>query len=150
MAQTHLSWPNQQDPGVPLLSEKAQYHWLDSGDGPFPALWDDGWDPNTIFVGLSIVGSWTYHGVCPYPAPMTQQFHVRVNERQEQTISVETGDYLSAVAAVPALLGAVDYPLEIEIWVPDLLPDYGPYKYRIGQAGSAVDSLIAAGHRNVS
>jgi hypothetical protein len=58
-------------------------------------------------------------------------FHVRVDDGPEQTITVATSVYMVAALAVPALLADVDTPCIVEIWVPDLLPDYGPYLYRI-------------------
>jgi hypothetical protein len=59
-------------------------------------------------------------------------FHIRVNGAPEQTITVKTGIYRDAVAAIPALLGLRE-PLDVEIWVPHLVPEYGPYHYRIEQ-----------------
>ena len=72
----------------------------------------------------------------------TTKFYVRVNGRKQREIEVATGVYISAAAAVPALLGSNDYPLEIEIWVPHLLPEYGPYTYYIESPGSSVDTLL--------
>jgi hypothetical protein len=60
----------------------------------------------------------------------TSTFHVRIDGCPEQQITVKTGQYMAAVAAIPALLGA-DPPMNVEIWVPRLLPDYGPYFYRL-------------------
>lgn len=59
-------------------------------------------------------------------------FHIRVDGGPEQVISVRTGVYRDAAAAVPALLG-LDLPIDIEIWAPHLLPDYGPCFYRVRQ-----------------
>lgn len=59
-------------------------------------------------------------------------FHIRVDGGPEQTITVKTGIYRDAVAAVPALLG-LELPIEVEIWAPHLLPEYGPYFYRVIQ-----------------
>ena len=74
-------------------------------------------------------------------------FHFRLNDGEEQTITVKTGVYTSAVAAIPALLGIEQdqYPLTVEIWVPSLLPQYGPYRYYIGAAGAEVRSLMMVG-----
>lgn len=58
------------------------------------------------------------------------KFHVRVNDGREETITVRTTLYTVAVAAVPALLGC-ELPATVEIWVPRLLPQYGPYFYRV-------------------
>jgi hypothetical protein len=60
------------------------------------------------------------------------KFHIRVDDGPEQTITVKTGIYRDAVAAVPALLD-LDLPIDVEIWVPSLLPKYGPYRYRVRQ-----------------
>ena len=71
-------------------------------------------------------------------------FHVRINGGPEQTLRVRTGIYVHAVAALPALLG-IDIPADVEIWVPHLMPEYGPYFYRIerGEAlGFEVRALI--------
>jgi hypothetical protein len=59
-------------------------------------------------------------------------FHIRVNDGPKQIITVQTSIYLIAVAAVPALFG-LSLPVNIEIWVPGLMPDYGPHHYRIRQ-----------------
>jgi hypothetical protein len=60
----------------------------------------------------------------------TETFHIRIDGGPEQTITVETGIYRNAAAAVPAMLG-LDLPIVVEIWCPRLLPKYGPYFYRI-------------------
>ena len=67
-------------------------------------------------------------------------FHVRVNGGEEQTIQSPIGTYVSAVAAVPAILGITpdQFPLRIEIWVPCLLPGDGPYFHIIGEPGGPV------------
>jgi hypothetical protein len=59
-------------------------------------------------------------------------FHVRINEGAEQQVSVKTGNYYLAAAAALALLGYSDDDGEtvVKIWVPSLLPDYGPYYYK--------------------
>lgn len=69
------------------------------------------------------------------------RFHVRVNDGPEQTLDCESGFYISAAAAVPAILGYNEYPLHIEIWDPNLLPDYGPYKYVIERAGGPIGQV---------
>ncbi len=70
------------------------------------------------------------------------KFSVSINGGPEQTIKVRTGIYDSAAAAVPALLGIVDFPVFVTIWSPKLLPDYGPYKYRIDNFGGAAQQYI--------
>lgn len=62
----------------------------------------------------------------------TSTFHIRVDGGPEQTITVKSSIYRNAVAALPALLG-LDLPITVEIWVPSLLPHYGPYFYRVEQ-----------------
>ena len=57
-------------------------------------------------------------------------FHVRINGGPEQELPSKTGIYQAAVAAIPAVLG-VEIPCDVEIWSPGLLPEYGPYFYRI-------------------
>lgn len=57
-------------------------------------------------------------------------FHVRVDDGPEETITVKTSIYTWAVAALPAILG-YELPIVVEIWVPRLLPEYGPYLYRV-------------------
>jgi hypothetical protein len=60
------------------------------------------------------------------------KFHIRVDGGPEQTITVKTGVYRDAVAAIPALLN-LDLPITVEIWVPHLLPEYGPSHYLVRQ-----------------
>jgi hypothetical protein len=61
-----------------------------------------------------------------------ETFHIRVDEGPEQTIDVKTGIYRNAVAAIPAILG-LELPINVEIWCPRLLSEYGPYFYRVEQ-----------------
>jgi hypothetical protein len=75
-------------------------------------------------------------------------FSIRVNDGPEQTLSVKTGIYQHAAAAAVAILD-LDLPAKIDIWVPALLPQYGPLTFLardneyghltvgIGLAGSA-------------
>lgn len=60
------------------------------------------------------------------------EFHIRINGGEEQTISVASGVYMHAAAALPAMLG-LDLPIDVEIWVPDLLPIYRPFHYRVAE-----------------
>lgn len=59
-------------------------------------------------------------------------FHLKINGGPEQTITTKSGVYRLAVATAMANL---DYTPNkdgqdiVEIWVPHLLPDYGPYFY---------------------
>lgn len=69
------------------------------------------------------------------------KFHFRINGGPEQTIKIKSGVYINAVAAIPAFFD-VDFPFDVEIWVPDLLPDYGPYLHRISDYGGRVETLV--------
>jgi hypothetical protein len=57
-------------------------------------------------------------------------FHFRINGGAEQTLTVKTGVYIDAVAAMPAMLGQA-MPFDVEIWSPRVVPEYGPYHYRV-------------------
>lgn len=57
-------------------------------------------------------------------------FHIRINGGREQRMLSKSSVYSYAVAAVPALFDT-ELPVSIEIWVPELLPEYGPYFYRV-------------------
>jgi hypothetical protein len=72
-------------------------------------------------------------------------YRIRINgERRVRRLRVKTGIYRDAVAAVPAIFG-LDLPVDVEIWVPSLLPEYGPYHYRVRQnefVGLVVEYLV--------
>jgi hypothetical protein len=73
------------------------------------------------------------------------KFKVRLNDKaKEHDIDVATGLYVSAAAAVPAILGiqADEYPVKITIWCDGLIPEYGPYHYLIDAPGDAACALI--------
>ena len=58
-------------------------------------------------------------------------FHVQINGGPEQTIKVRTGKYKLAAMASLSLLDYEehsDYDV-VKIWVPELMPEYGPYFY---------------------
>ena len=74
---------------------------------------------------------------------MTQIFHYRIDDGIERTIEVETGLYVSAAAAIPAIQGIGEFPIKISIWVPSLVPEYGPYHYVIREAGGEVRKWIS-------
>lgn len=58
-------------------------------------------------------------------------FQVRViGETEVRTLSVKTGQYQLAAVAAPAIFG-LKLPVDIEIWCERLVPEYGPYRYRI-------------------
>lgn len=78
-------------------------------------------------------------------------FQVKVNDGPQREIKVKSGIYVEAVAAVPALLGDEnEYPMMVEIWVENLLPDYGPYTYYIEAAGRAVGKIMTINGEKVS
>lgn len=57
-----------------------------------------------------------------------------------------------ALAAMEAfgVLG-LSYPCELKIWVPGLMPHYGPYRYRIGNfVDSSGREYIAPAVQNIS
>lgn len=59
------------------------------------------------------------------------KFHVQINKGPTQTIETRTGQYgLASLAALANLeyehSNECDF---VKIWVPELLPDYGPYFY---------------------
>ena len=60
------------------------------------------------------------------------KFFVKINGGPVQTINTKTGIYQLAAATALAML---DYTHSkdrldiVEIWVDELLPEYGPYKY---------------------
>lgn len=70
----------------------------------------------------------------------TSIFHFTINGGPERVFHARTGVYCSAVAAIPAVFGIPEneFPIDIEIWVPELLPQYGPYVYRIEQIAGPV------------
>lgn len=66
---------------------------------------------------------------------MSSIFHVEINGGPEQTIETRSGQY---VLAAMAALAQLEYKEErpdgkpgafIKIWVPNLVPQYGPYYY---------------------
>lgn len=60
------------------------------------------------------------------------KFHVKINGGPEQVIETKSGLYNLAVSAALAQLDYESLPDEpdiVEIWVPSLLPEYGPYFY---------------------
>jgi hypothetical protein len=60
----------------------------------------------------------------------TQTFSVRVDGGPEQSITVNTGVYRDAAAAVPALLGYY-LPVVVEIWCEH--SDKGPFLFEVRQ-----------------
>lgn len=71
-------------------------------------------------------------------------FHIRINGGPKQFFPVKTTIYRDAAAAVPAVYGR-RLPVDVEIWSEDLVPEYGPYHYRIREnefGGLVVETLI--------
>lgn len=72
-------------------------------------------------------------------------FKIRIHgEKRARTLSVKTTIYRDAAAAVPAILGK-PLPVDLEIWSPDLIPEYGPYHYRVREnefGGLVVETLF--------
>jgi len=61
-------------------------------------------------------------------------FHVRIDGGLEQTVIVRTGVYMHAAVAACVILGAIpcgQQRIHVEIWLPGLLLEYGPYHYLV-------------------
>jgi hypothetical protein len=62
-------------------------------------------------------------------------FSVRINGGDQQSLACRTDVYLEAAVAAVAMLDYVKNEGPggdvVEIWIADLLPDYGPYRYLI-------------------
>lgn len=71
-------------------------------------------------------------------------FKIEVNGAPKPDLTLPTGLYRSAAAAVPALLGmdVDDYPARIRIWVEELQPDYPPLMYRIAEPGAGAVQVL--------
>jgi hypothetical protein len=62
---------------------------------------------------------------------MSETFRIRIDGGEDREITVETGVYRDAAAAVPAILG-VPLPTTVKIWAPRLVKrGYGPYFFRV-------------------
>lgn len=62
---------------------------------------------------------------------MTSFYKIKVDDGPVQEYSSDHGQYsLAAMTAFGDL--KLPYPCVIEIWVEDLLPEYGPYFFKIG------------------
>lgn len=62
-------------------------------------------------------------------------FSVIVNGSKPFKITINSGLYWLAAFAALAQHGNIEAKNWIEIWVDDLLPDYGPYNYMIDRDG---------------
>ncbi len=60
------------------------------------------------------------------------RFNVKINGGPEKYLTVKTGIYRDAVAAIPALW-EVELPCDVEIWCERLVDQYGPYHYHISK-----------------
>lgn len=65
-------------------------------------------------------------------------FRVQVNDGPEHDLPVSSGFYVSAVAAVPAVLGVEDFPVHVRIWIEQLQPHYPPMIFAIDEPGGPV------------
>ena len=69
-------------------------------------------------------------------------FHVKINDGPEQVIRTRTGVYqLAALAALSMLeYDEADDGDIVEIWCPNLVPEYGPYFY--GYDGHQIYTVV--------
>lgn len=58
-------------------------------------------------------------------------FTAAVSGGEPRDIDVPTGDYRLVVAMAVALAEASPLPCTVQVWCRDVLPDYGPYWYRV-------------------
>lgn len=74
-----------------------------------------------------------------------REFRIRIHgQKRSRKLDVKTSIYRDAAAAVPAIFG-LSLPVDVEIWCPRLLPEYGPYHYRVREnkfVGLVVECLI--------
>jgi hypothetical protein len=59
------------------------------------------------------------------------EFKIRVDGGEEQAFKSSHGEYCVAIMDAFGRL-ALPYPCTVEIWCDHLLPDYGPYRYQLG------------------
>lgn len=103
----------------------------------------EGWAGLALYVDGTRVAGKRHNGPMkallaasvPLPSPVTLEaddegescvFHYRVDGGPEQILHHPNGLYQHAVAAIAARYSD---DVRVEIWCPELLPDYGPYKY---------------------
>lgn len=58
-------------------------------------------------------------------------YQVEVASVRRPAIDAPTGDYRLVVAMAVALADVQPLPVTVTIWCDDLLPTYGPYRYRV-------------------
>jgi hypothetical protein len=79
-------------------------------------------------------------------------FKIRLHgETEVRDLPVKTTIYRDAAAAVPAILGR-RLPIDVEIWSPDVVPEYGPYHYRVREnefGGIVVEHLVPTAGQSV-
>lgn len=61
------------------------------------------------------------------------KFHFKIDGGDEQTIDIASSYYLNAAAAAVAFVDndQIDRGVQIEVWVPELLPDYPGHTYAV-------------------
>ena len=74
------------------------------------------------------------------------EFDVSIEGGESEKMKVNTGFFVSAAAAAPAILGIEDFPVRIRIWVADLLPLQTPFEFVIEHAGG--EALLDASARS--
>jgi hypothetical protein len=74
--------------------------------------------------------------------PFTTTFSIEVNGTPKPDITLPTGIYRSAAAAIPALLGIDDFPVRVRIWVESLQLDYPPLMFEISEAGAGARQVL--------
>lgn len=61
------------------------------------------------------------------------KFHFKINDGEEQTIEIASSYYLAAAAAAISVVDndQIDKGIKIEVWIPELLPDYKGHVYAV-------------------
>jgi hypothetical protein len=70
------------------------------------------------------------------------EFLYTLNDGPVQQISLPTGVYCRAAAAIPAFHPDAVPPFNIKIWVEPLVNEYGPYYYVIEHDGAEVQNAV--------
>ena len=68
---------------------------------------------------------------------------LRIDDGEPVEFTTDESEYAVAVMRAFGIL-RLPYPCSIEIWVPDLLPNYGPYFYRIDDFSPRPDIVYGA------
>lgn len=70
-------------------------------------------------------------------------FRLRVDGADPVDFESDRGEYAVVVAEAFGVL-KMPFPCTVQIWVEDLLPDYGPYEYRVDYfAGTGAPGVYA-------